>query len=87
VNKKNQKQNILVDEDVTEKLNNIINQIRKNVQSDGGDLELVSFKNGIVSVRFHGACVGCPMAMVTFSDYIEKSIKDQIPKIKEVKLI
>jgi NifU-like protein len=36
--------------------------IRAGVESDGGDLELLSFENDIARVQLGGACAGCHMA-------------------------
>jgi NifU-like protein len=36
--------------------------IRTGVQSDGGDLELLSFENDIAKIQLGGACAGCHMA-------------------------
>ena len=41
---------------------NAIEQIRGAVQSDGGDLELLSFQNDIAKVQMGGACAGWHMA-------------------------
>jgi len=44
----------------------VIERIRPAVQADGGDIELVEVSDaGRVSIRFHGACVGCPSSAVT----------------------
>jgi Fe-S cluster biogenesis protein NfuA len=44
----------------------VIDRIRPAVQSDGGDLELVEVTDdGVVRVRLHGACVGCPSSSMT----------------------
>ena len=51
---------------VREKVQNVINLIRPAVQADGGDIELVDITNdGVVSIRFHGACHGCPSSTMT----------------------
>jgi len=39
-----------------------IESIRAGVQSDGGDLELLSFENDIARIQLGGACAGCHMA-------------------------
>lgn len=39
-----------------------IGTIRAAVQSDGGELELLSFQNDIVRIQLGGACAGCHMA-------------------------
>ena len=63
----------------------IIKQLRPAVQGDGGDLELVEVdERGVVSVRLHGACIGCPSAAMTLKLGVEQTLKDRLPQIKEV---
>ena len=71
---------------IRNKVKKIIDQIRPNIQLDGGDIELVDVdeKNGIVKIKFQGACVGCPMASITLHAGIAQTLKNQIPTIKEV---
>ena len=68
-----------------DRVQNAINQIRPNLQADGGDVELVDVADdGVVKVRLTGACKGCPMSQMTLKMGIEKIIKTQVPDIKEV---
>lgn len=63
----------------------ILNLIRPAVQSDDGDVELVDVTaDGIVRVRFHGACVGCPSSAITLQTGIERSLKEHVPQVKAV---
>lgn len=63
----------------------IISKIRPNIQADGGDLELVDVnEEGLVSVRLHGACRGCPGAQMTLKNGVERVIRQHVPQIKEV---
>jgi NifU-like protein len=39
-----------------------INEIQAGIQSDGGELELLSFENDIARVQLGGACAQCFMA-------------------------
>lgn len=41
-----------------EKVQAVLEQIRPSLQADGGDIELVNVKNGVVSVRLTGHCAG-----------------------------
>lgn len=41
-----------------EKVQAELNKIRPALQADGGDIELVDVKDGIVSVRLTGHCAG-----------------------------
>lgn len=67
-----------------EKVQEILNNIRPSLQADGGDVELVDVKEGIVSLRLKGACAGCPMSTITLKNGIERVLKEEIPGIKEV---
>ena len=62
----------------------VLNVIRPSLQADGGDVELIEVKNGIVKVRLQGACSGCPMATQTLKQGITKVIKEAVPEVKEV---
>jgi len=62
-----------------------LDTIRRALNMDGGDLELVSIgEDGVVTIRFQGACCGCPHAKITLKSYIERVMKEQIPDLKEV---
>ena len=64
---------------------NALNQIRPNLQADGGDVELVDVsEDGVVKVRLTGACRGCPMSQMTLKMGIEKFLKKEVPEVKEV---
>ncbi|MGE3975043.1 MAG: NifU family protein [Bdellovibrionales bacterium] len=34
--------------------------VRSGLQADGGDLELISYEDSVLTVRFQGACGSCP---------------------------
>ena len=58
--------------------------MRPSIQMDGGDVALKSVKNGLVTLKIKGACVGCPLARLTFEQGIGKLIKDKVKGVKEV---
>ena len=63
----------------------ILAMIRPAVQGDGGDIELVDVTaDGVVQVRLHGACVGCPSAAMTLKLGVEHAIRERLPEILEV---
>lgn len=72
------------DEYFLEKIESALEQLRPNLQMDGGDVELVKFEDGIVYVRFTGTCVGCPFSIYTLKLGIEEALKEQFPEIIEV---
>ena len=68
-----------------EKVKTIIDAIRPNLQSHGGDVELVATENDkTVKVRLQGACSGCPGARMTLKMGIERLLKEKVPQVKEV---
>ncbi len=67
-----------------EKVQTVLEKIRPMLQADGGDVELVDVKNGVVTVRLQGACAGCPMSQMTLRHGIEKMLKENIPEIQAV---
>ncbi len=67
-----------------EKVEAILAQVRPNLQSDGGNVELVDVNEGVVRLKLTGACAGCPMATMTLRHGIERILKEKIPEVKEV---
>ena len=63
----------------------ILERIRPAIQADGGDIEFVGLtEDGIVQIRFHGECVGCPSADMTLQHGIEKNLMDRVPEVTGV---
>jgi Fe-S cluster biogenesis protein NfuA len=70
---------------VRDKVQGVINLIRPAVQADGGDIELVDVSDeGVVQIRFHGACHGCPSATMTLQMGIERNLREKVPEITAV---
>ena len=70
-----------------EKIKLSLNKIRPALQGDGGDVEFVSYNDGIVKVRLTGACGGCPMATMTLKNVVEQMIKEDVPEVKKVESV
>ena len=68
-----------------EKVKQALERIRKMLQADGGDIELVDVTDdGIVKVKLKGACAGCPFSQLTIQMGVERELKRNIPGIKKV---
>jgi Fe-S cluster biogenesis protein NfuA len=80
-----QKKYIRKDLIMKEKVQELIEQIRPNLQADGGDIDLVDVTaDGIVKVKLRGACHGCPGAAMTLKMGVERLLKSKIPEVKSV---
>jgi Fe-S cluster biogenesis protein NfuA len=70
---------------VRDKVQGVINLIRPAVQADGGDIELVDVSaDGVVQIRFHGACHGCPSSTMTLQHGIERNLREKVPEVTQV---
>jgi Fe-S cluster biogenesis protein NfuA len=70
---------------IRERVQNVINLIRPAVQADGGDIELVGVTDeGVVQIRFHGACHGCPSSTMTLQMGIERNLREKVPEVTQV---
>ena len=50
-----------------------------------GDIELVDVStDGVVQIRFHGACHGCPSSTMTLQMGIERNLREKVPEITSV---
>lgn len=71
-------------------LNNIEKVIDKDVRpyllEHYGDVEVISYENGILYIRLLGQCNNCPSAKFTVEHIIESKLKENIPGLKEVAL-
>jgi Fe-S cluster biogenesis protein NfuA len=73
-----------LDENIIDALNEYI---RPAVQNDGGSIDFVEFKDGIVKVALRGACSGCPSSTVTLKQGIEGLLMRMFPDVKGVESI
>jgi len=67
-----------------DKVKECIEEIRPMLQRDGGDCKLISINGKTVTIKFRGACCGCPGAAMTLKMGIEKYMREKIPEIEEV---
>ncbi|TXT67639.1 MAG: hypothetical protein BAJALOKI1v1_40042 [Promethearchaeota archaeon] len=68
-----------------EKVKEVIDKIRPQLQMDGGDVKLIEITDdGIVKVQLQGHCAGCMHAQQTLKFGIERAIKQFVPEVKSV---
>ncbi len=70
-----------------ERVEEVLRKVRAGLQKEGGDIELVDVRDSVVYVRLKGACGTCPMSMLTMKNWVESSIKNEIPEITSVQAI
>ena len=71
-----------------DKVRQVIDRIRPNLQADGGDVELIDVtEDGVVKVKLLGACKGCPMSQMTLKMGIESYLKKVVPEVTRVESV
>ncbi|WP_422342826.1 NifU family protein [Parasphingorhabdus sp.] len=68
-----------------ERVEEALESIRPMLASHGGDVELVSVELPRVTVRFLGACDGCPASALTFYSGVKAAIQNFVPEATEIK--
>lgn len=74
----------MTDQKIIRQIEYALDQIRPNIQMDGGDIVFVKYEDSIVYIKMTGACVGCPASMYTLKMGIEETIKEHVPDVLEV---
>lgn len=74
-------------EELRKKIQETIDLIRPALQADGGDVQLVDVVDGVVQLRLVGACHGCPCAMQTLHNGIERYLKERVPEVLRVEAV
>lgn len=68
-----------------EAIKEILQEARRILLRDGGDLEFVTFEGSVLRVRLKGNCVGCPRATLDLKNVVEKLVCSRFPQISAVK--
>jgi Fe-S cluster biogenesis protein NfuA len=72
-------------QEIIEKINSALEQIRPFLNDDGGDIEFIELTDDmVVKVKFLGACKSCNMSPSTLKGGVEEAIKRVVPEIQSV---
>ena len=72
---------------VLQRIQHTLDKIRPYIQADGGDVFLVGYADGIVTVTMTGACNGCMVMDSTLNDGIKAILLDEVPEVHDVRLL
>ena len=77
---------VLTEDEIIYRSKMLIEKLRPYLIRDGGDVEFVTFKDGVVYVNMLGACVGCESIDQTMKDGIEALLLEEVPGVIGVDL-
>ena len=61
-----------------------VEEARRILQQDGGDIEYVGLDGRTVQVRLKGACVGCPRSTLDLKNVVERLVRARAPGVERV---
>jgi Fe-S cluster biogenesis protein NfuA len=74
-----------IHQEILEKVNLALDEIRPHLAVDGGNIELVEVTDDLtVKIKWLGNCAFCSMSDMTMKAGVEQAIKSKLPEIKNV---
>jgi Fe-S cluster biogenesis protein NfuA len=74
-------------QNIKEDVEAALDRIRNALRVEGGDVELVDIKDGIVKVKLQGSCAGCPFSQMTLKNFIEKELRKDVSGVTGVEAV
>lgn len=75
-------------DELRQKVEAALDQVRPSLEADGGGVELVGITDDkVVEVRLQGACKGCPMRQMTLSMGIGRVLRQEVPEVTDVRAV
>ena len=74
-------------QELKEQVEAALERIRNALRVEGGDVELVDIKDGVVKVKLQGSCAGCPFSQMTLKNFIEKELRKDVSGITSVEAV
>jgi Fe-S cluster biogenesis protein NfuA/nitrite reductase/ring-hydroxylating ferredoxin subunit len=65
----------------------VLEGVRPQLQSHGGDVKLVMVEESVAFVQLEGACNGCSMSSVTLRNLVEEALVEGVPSITKVVVV
>ncbi|MCD8204642.1 MAG: NifU family protein [Coprobacillus sp.] len=74
------------EEETIKEINKTLDKLRHFLQRDGGDVEFISYEDGIVYVSMSGACADCFLAYDDIKQLVEVILQEEVEGVLEVRL-
>ena len=71
-----------------ERIQQVLDGYRPTLYMDGGDVELLEIdEHGVAHIKMLGACIDCPISLLTMKLGIQRLLKEHFPEITGVNAI
>ena len=71
----------MAEEAIDRQIEEVLDKVRPFLKREGGDIEYIGFKDGIVYLRMVGACNGCLYADADISQGVEIILMEEVPGV------
>ena len=65
----------------------LANEVGPALQMDGGEIEFLDISDGVVRVRLHGTCSGCPSTIMAVIMGIEQELRKRVPEVEYLEAV
>jgi Fe-S cluster biogenesis protein NfuA len=74
--------------EMTERVRQVLaREVAPALEMDGADLEVVGVDAGVVQVRLHGSCSGCPSSTMTLLMLVEQELRRHVPEVEYLEAV
>lgn len=74
--------------DVKERVARVLSEeVGPLLQMDAGSIEVLGVEDGIVRVRFHGACAACPGTVMALLMGVEQELRQRLPEVEYLEAV
>lgn len=79
---------VLVEVTLEQRIQQVLDEYRPNLYMDGGDVEVLEVDaRGVAHLKMLGACIDCPISLLTMKLGIQRLLKEHFPEITGVNAI
>jgi Fe-S cluster biogenesis protein NfuA len=62
-------------------------KVRPVLREHGGNVRVMSFRDGVLKVKMQGACNNCPSAVFDVEKLVAAEVREAIPEVRDVALV
>lgn len=73
--------------DLAARIEYVLAQFRPTLNFDGGDVRLSDYRNGCAELTMLGACIECPISVLTMTIGVKRILLKEVPEVTEVRAI
>ena len=76
-----------IDPELAGRIEAVLAQFRPTLNFDGGDVKLTGFAGDTAEITMLGACIECPVSVLTMAIGVRRLLLKEVPEVKEVRAV